>query len=85
MINLSDEKKDSEESEADDFALNAVVPNADWKKFLARTCDIVPYKIAPYIKEEADKYEVNPQILFGRYKHDIGIYKIKNYFETKVL
>ena len=85
MINLSDEKKDSEESEADDFALNAVVPNADWKKFLARTRDIVPYKIAPYIKEEADKYEVNPQILFGRYKHDIGIYKIKNYFETKVL
>lgn len=85
MINLSDEKKDSEESEADEFALNAVVPNVDWKKFLARTRDIVPYKIAPYIKEEADKYDVNPQILFGRYKHDIGIYKIKNYFETKIL
>lgn len=85
MINLFDEKKDSEESEADNFALNAVVPNADWKKFLTRTRDIVPYKIAPYIKEEADKYEVNPQILFGRYKHDIGIYKIKNYFETKIL
>lgn len=85
MINLFDEKKDSEESEADNFALNAVVTNADWKKFLARTRDIVPYKIAPYIKEEADKYEVNPQILFGRYKHDIGIYKIKNYFETKIL
>ena len=66
-------------------ATNAVVPNVDWKKFLARTRDIVPYKIAPYIKEEADKYEVNPQILFGRYKHDIGIYKIKNYFETKIL
>ena len=85
MINLFDEKKDSEESEADNFALNAVVPNADWKKLLTRTRDIVPYKIAPYIKEEADKYEVNPQILFGRYKHDIGIYKIKNYFETKIL
>lgn len=85
MINLLDEKKDSEESEADNFALNAVVPNADWKKFLARTRDVVPYKIAPYIKEEADKYEVNPQILFGRYKHDIGIYKVKNYFETKIL
>ena len=23
--------------------------------------------------KEADKHEVNPQILFGRYKHDIGI------------
>lgn len=85
MINLLDERKDSEESEADNFALNAVVPNADWKKFLARTRDIVPYKIAPYIEEEADKYQVNPQILFGRYKHDIGIYKIKNYFESKIL
>ena len=85
MINLLDEKKDSEESEADIFALNAVIPNADWKKFLTKTRDVVPYKIAPYIKSEAEKYEVNPQILFGRYKHDIGIYKIKNYFETKIL
>lgn len=85
MINLLNEKKDSEESEADIFALNAVVPNADWKKFLTKTRDVVPYKIAPYIKSEAEKYEVNPQILFGRYKHDIGIYKIKNYFETKIL
>ena len=85
MINLLDEKEDSEESEADIFALNAVIPNADWKKFLTKTRDVVPYKIAPYIKSEAEKYEVNPQILFGRYKHDIGIYKIKNYFETKIL
>ena len=85
MINLLDEKKDSEESEADIFALNAVIPNADWKKFLTKTRDVVPYNIAPYIKSEAEKYEVNPQILFGRYKHDIGIYKIKNYFETKIL
>lgn len=85
MINMFDEKKDSEEYEADNFALNAVVPNADWKKFLARTRDVVPYKIAPYIKEEADKYEVNPQILFGRYKHDIGIYRIRNYFNSRIL
>ncbi len=85
MINLFDEKKDSEESEADNFALNAVVPNADWKKFLSKTRDVVPYKIAPYIMSEAEKHEVNPQILFGRYKHDNGIYKIKNYFETRIL
>lgn len=85
MINLLDEKKNSEETEADHFALNAVVPDAVWKKFLSKTRDVVPYKIAPYIKEEADRYEVNPQILFGRYKHDIGVYKIKNYFETRIL
>ena len=85
MIELSDERKDSKETEADNFALNAVVPSGEWKKFMARTRDVVPYKIASHIKEEADKHEVNPQILFGRYKHDIGIYKIKNCFETRIL
>ncbi len=85
MINLLDEKKNAEEAEADRFALDAVVPSTDWKKFLARTRDIVPYKMAPYILEEAERYHVNPQILMGRYKHDVGIYKIRNYFETRIL
>ena len=74
-----------EETEADEFALNAVIPTPEWKKFLTRTRDVVPYKIAPYIKAEAEKYGVNPQILFGRYKYDIGVYKIRNCFENKIL
>ena len=74
-----------EETEADEFALNAVIPTPEWKKFLVRMRDVVPYKIAPYIKTEAEKHGVNPQILFGRYKHDIGMYKIKNCFENKIL
>lgn len=85
MINLMEDKKSIEESEADDFALNAILPSADWKKFMSKTRNVIPYKIAPYIKMEADNHNVNPQLLFGRYKHDIGIYKIKNFFETKVL
>ena len=85
MINIPDDKKTSEETEADEFALNAVIPTPEWKKFLARTRDIVPYKIAPYIKVEAEKYGVNPQILFGRYKYDTGMYKIRNCFENKIL
>ena len=84
MINLIEEKKSIEESEADEFALNAILPHADWKRFMTRTRNVVPYKIAPHIKEEADKHNINPQLLFGRYKHDIGIYKIKNFFETKI-
>lgn len=31
MINLMEDKKNIEESEADEFALNATLPNADWK------------------------------------------------------
>ena len=85
MINIPNDKKTSEETEADEFALNAVIPASDWKKFLARSRDVVPYKIAPYIKAEAEKYGVNPQILFGRYKYDIGMYKIRNCFENKIL
>ena len=79
------EKTTLEEAEADEFALNAVIPTPEWKKFLAWTRDVVPYKIAPYIKAEAEKHGVNPQILFGRYKHEIGMYKIKNCFENKIL
>lgn len=85
MINLMEDKKSIEEAEADEFALNAILPNADWKRFMARTRDVAPYKIAPHIRAEADRHNVNPQLLFGRYKHDIGIYKIKNFFETKIL
>ena len=44
----------------------------------------IPSLIEEIIKEEADKHNLNPQLLFGRYKHDIGIYKIKNFFETKI-
>ncbi len=84
MINFPDDKRSPEEAEADNFARNAIIPNNVWKKFLAKTRDVVPCRMAPYIQNEADKYQVNPQILFGRYKHDIGIYKIKNYFETKL-
>lgn len=83
--NLTEGKKNIDESEADEYTLNAIHPNSDWKKFLARTHDIVPYKIAPYIQAEADKHNVNPQLLFERYKYDIDIYKIKNFFETKIL
>lgn len=84
MINI-DGEKNNKEIEANKFALNAILPAAEWKRFMVRTRDIVPYKIAPYIEIEADKYDVNPQILFGRYKHDIGIYKIRNPFETRIL
>lgn len=85
MINLVEEKKSIEESEADDFALNAIMPGIDWKRFMVSTRNIPPYKISPFIRKEANKHNVNPQILFGRYKHDIGIYRIKNPFETKIL
>lgn len=84
MINLLDARKDSKELEADRFALNAVIPGTEWKKFMAKTRDVAPYKIAPYIKDEADKHEVNPQILLGRYKHDMGIYKIKSFFDSRI-
>lgn len=84
MINLIGDRKGIEESEADDFALEAILPNAEWKRFLSKNRNVVPYKITPYIKEEADKFNINPQLLFGRYKHDIGIYKIKNFFDAKI-
>ena len=84
-INLTETERGIEESEADDFASNAIFPNATWKKLMSRMRDIPPYKIEPYIRAEAEKHNANPQLLFGRYKHDIGIYKIRNPFETRIL
>lgn len=85
MINLIEERKDTQESEADDFALNAILPTSEWRKFMAKTRNIVPFKISSFIKEEADRFNRNPQLLFGRYKHDIGMYKIRQSFETKIM
>lgn len=85
MINLIDKEKSLEESEADEFAANAILPSSEWVRFMAKTREVVPYEIAPLIKDEADKFNVNPQLLFGRYKHDAGIYKIRDFFETRIL
>jgi HTH-type transcriptional regulator/antitoxin HigA len=85
MINLMDNKKCIEELEADEFALNAILPSADWRKFMLKNRNVAPYKMASPIQDEACRFNVNPQILFGRYKHDIGIYKLKKFFETKIL
>lgn len=84
MINLVEGKRDKEELEADDFASDAILPNSEWKKFMAKIRNILPYEISPYIKEEADKFNVNPQLLFGRYTHDSGFYKIKDPFDKKI-
>lgn len=85
MINLAVDRKSCEEKEADDFALNAILPREEWRAFMAKTRDVLPHKIASYIKKEAEEHNINPQLLFGRYKHDIGVYRIKKHFETKIL
>lgn len=85
MIDIEDGKGNREECEADEFARDSIIPNVNWKRFMSRTRDVAPYRIASYLKEEADKHNINPQLLFGRYKHEMGIYKIKNSFETKIL
>lgn len=84
MINIEDEKKDEKETEADNFARNATISDADWRRFMMRTRNVGPFKIAPYIEREATERGVHPQILFGRYKHDVGVYQIRRAFDNKI-
>lgn len=84
FINITNESRNETEIEADRFANNAIVDESEWRKFLSKARNIIPYKIAPIIKDESIKLHINPQILFGKYKHDIGLYKIKNPFDTKI-
>jgi len=81
---FDEDNKDAIENKADAFACNAIVPHNEWKRFTSSTKMISPYMIAPYIREEASKLMVNPQILFGRYKHDLGIYQLKKVFDNSI-
>lgn len=78
----NDNCSDPIEEEANEFARNSFIPDKEWKTFIAKK--ISPYKVYDYIKELAEKFKVNPQILFGRYQYETGFYKLKNMFETSI-
>ena len=84
LINIDGDNKDLIENQADEFACNAIIPHHEWKRFITIFKRIAPYKIAPYIKEESIRLGINPQILYGRYKHDMGVYQLKKVFDTNI-
>lgn len=84
MVNMDGHDKTSEEIEANEFAMNAIIPASEWKLFMQQARGVSSYKIKPYIKAFSEKLQVNPQLVFGMYKHEINNYRIPNSFETKI-
>lgn len=72
------------EDEANEFAHNATIPQPVWTNFMNSYRNINPFAIHKLIRELSDKFEVNPQILYGRYMHEIGLYRLKRVFETNI-
>lgn len=78
----NEEYIDPIEEEANEFARNSFISDKEWKNF--RLKKISPYQVHINIKELAEKLNINPQILFGRYQYETGFYKLKSKFETSI-
>lgn len=83
-INLDGESFDEYEEEANAFAREAFFPQKEWDEFMHRIKNCNPFAVHAPIKREADKLGINPQILYGRYMHDTGLYRLRRVFETEV-
>ncbi|MBR2195352.1 MAG: HigA family addiction module antidote protein [Salinivirgaceae bacterium] len=82
MINVDGGDIDDKEKEANNFANNVFIAPREWAALMARLWN--PYTAHVLIKKEADQIGVNPQILFGRYMHETGLYRLRRVFETDI-
>ena len=84
LVNLDGEELDEMEAQANEYALNAFISNEEWNSFMSRIKNVNPYTVHIPIKNEAKRLNVNPQILYGRYMHDMGLYRLRRVFPTNV-
>ena len=84
FINFDTTDRDKIEAEADEFALNSFISKEEWTNLMNSIEGINPFAVHPRIKSLADRKQINPQILFGRYMHDTNQYRLKRVFETEI-
>lgn len=84
LVNLDGKDIDEKEAQANDYARDAFISKEEWDKFMSQIKDINPYTVYLPIKEVARKHNVNPQILYGRYMHDTGLYRLQRVFTTEI-
>lgn len=76
---------DPREKEANEFARNALIPEATWNEILKVGCNsLSPHKIVKTIATEAERYGISPSIAISRYKHDTNWYKTAAYRSPKI-
>lgn len=84
LVNLDGEDIDEIEAEANKYARDSFVSQEEWDKFMRHIANCNPYAVHVPIKKEAEKLRVNPQILYGRYMNDTGLYRLRRVFPTEV-
>jgi HTH-type transcriptional regulator / antitoxin HigA len=84
LINLDGKDLDEIETEANQYARDVFVPQCEWDAFMSKIANCNPYAVHIPIKREAERLNINPQILFGRYMHDTGLYRLRRAFPTEV-
>lgn len=84
LINLDGEDLDEIEAEANKYARDSFISSEEWDSFMNRVADCNPYAVHVPIKKEAERLNVNPQIFYGRYMHDTGLYRLRRVFTTEV-
>lgn len=83
-VNLDSKNFDEKETEANDYAMNSFISQKDWDEFMYKIKDFNPYTVYIPIAKEAKRLNINPQILYGRYMHDTGLYRLRRVFQTEV-
>lgn len=77
--------KSTEETEADRFARDILIPQATWKAIMkVGTRGISPMMIFGTIAKEAKRMGVSPSIAISRYKQDCSAFNAKKYRSPKV-
>lgn len=84
FINMENDRTGKVELEADRYAQDTFVSQEEWKTFMNKNAEVNPYAIHTRIAKLAEKLRVNPQILFGRYMHDTGLYRLRRVFSSEI-
>ena len=84
FINMENDRSADVELQADQYAQETFVSQEDWTAFMNKNADVNPYAIHTRIATFAEQLRVNPQILFGRYMHDTGLYRLRRVFSSEI-
>lgn len=84
LVNIDGVELDKMEAEANKYARDIFVPQNVWDSFMEDIADCNPYAVHVPISKLATRLKVNPQILYGRYMHDTGLYRLRRVFPTVI-
>lgn len=86
FINIEYSHENSQETEADEFARDKLIPPAIWAKIIGGTIPSAsPHIVCAHIGRNAIEYGIDPRIAVARYKHDSREYRGKAYANTKIV